>query len=455
MYVVIGGAGEVGYQIARILYKEGYNVAIIEKDIEKNDRSRSLDALVISGNAAAPSKLKEAGIESADIFISVTGSDETNILSCAKAKPAGCRTIARVNSLDYISEPISNRLRSYGVDVALCPDLITSKKMARLLTMPSLMDVDIFANGRVQIIEARVRRNSLMVGKKLKDIHLPPSTDIISIYRDNAIRLPENTHRLLPDDRVVFILTDSRQMIPLEQLLAGPQTRKNLGNNIERVMIIGATRIGISLAKYLEQRVKVILVDSDKEACKAASEQLSNSLVILGDGTDEGTLKEENIDTIDAFVATTSNEDTNMFSCLLGKEFGAKKTIALINRPKLKSMFENIGIDIAVSPRMITVNSALQHIYQSEMLALSILHGGEAKILEMKPRSNSKVIGRPLKKIKFPHNVKIAAIVRGTQVALPKGNEMIKPGDRFIIFSMTESVPKVDRLLTKSGFMRS
>jgi trk system potassium uptake protein TrkA len=450
MYAVIGGAGEVGYKISRNLYREGHNVAIIEDGESEASHAESLDALVISGNAASPRKLKEAGIDTADIYIAVTGRDEINILSCGAAKTKGVKTIARINNQDYIGEPITTKLARFGVDIGICPDLVTARKISRILTMPSLMDAEVFAGGRVQVVEARVKETSIMANKRLKELALPKHCNLLSIFRAGEVIIPHGGSKLQPDDRIVVATTDPRALILLSRMLNGKKGTTNQKSSIEKVMIVGATSIGINLARNLEKRCKTILIDEDEAVCREASERLASTIVINGNGTDEQLLVEEGIETVDAFVAATQHEDTNILSCLLGKEFGAKKAVALINRSGLKSMFEHIGIDVAIDPKMTTVAAILRHIYKSELLALSVLQGGDAKVMEMKINPKSKMIGRPIKKLNFPEGAVIAAVARGSDVMVPSGNDMLHPNDRLVVFAKTEAVPKVDALVTRT-----
>jgi len=452
MYAVIAGAGEVGENLAKALYKEGYNLAIIEKDPVAADEAEGLDALIVRGNAASPKKLAEAGIDTADVFLAVTGSDEVNLVSCAVAKTKGCKTIARINSLDYIDEPITDKLQPLGVDVAVCPELVAAIRMSRILTMPSLMDVEMFAGGKIQVVEARVKKGAKVAGKALKDVPLPKRCNVAAIFREGDIIIPHGNDILYPTDRVVLILADTKSMPSIEILFSGrPKGGRAPTKGIEKIMIIGATRIGIRLAKQMERRAEVILLDNDEDACRAASEQLSGTLVINGSGTDEVILTEEGIAEVDAFVATTHHEDTNILSSLLGKEYGAGKTIAIINKPELKSMLEHIGIDVALSPRLATVGSILQHTYRSEMLALSVFHDGEARVVEMKVAGKSKAVGKPLRKLRFPRGSLIGAIVRGENVIIPSGDDSIRVGDRLIIFARANVISKVEQMFTKTG----
>ncbi|MCD6461154.1 MAG: Trk system potassium transporter TrkA [Thermoplasmata archaeon] len=450
MYAVIAGAGEVGFHIARALYEEGYNLAVIEKDDKALAEAENLDALIIKGSAASPKKLKEAGIETADVFIGVTGSDEANIIGAAIAKSRGAKTIARINSSEYIDEPVSGKLANLGIDVAISPELVAATKMSRMMALPSLMDVESFSQGRVHVVEVRVKKFSRAAGKQIKDIPLPPQSNIVAILRGGEVVMPYGEDKLKINDRLLLALSSPHDLLRVEDLFY-PKTagREEEKRGVETVMIMGASRVGVHLARFIEKRAKVILLDSDEEACARASEQLSNTLVINGSGTEEEVLVEEGIDNVDAFVATTHHEDTNILSCLLAKEYGARKAVAIINRPELKSMFEHIGIDVAISPRLTTIGTILQHTYSTDILSMSVMFNGKARVLEMEVKSESKIVGKPLSKIHFPKYARVGAIVRKGEVRIPTGDDILMIGDKLVIFARSDSIQKVEKLFTR------
>lgn len=446
MYAVIGGAGEVGLHIAHSLYDEGYNLAIIDRDSKACEKAEALDALVVKGNAASLAKLEEAGIANAELFIGVTGSDEINMIASGIAHTRGCKTIARINSLDYIDEPIALKKFGFmGIDVAVCPELLAAIKMARMLTMPSLLDTDVFARGKIQIIESTVNAKSPVGGQTIKHIPLPPRCNLVAVFRREEVIIPRGTDRLVPGDRVVVALGDPRGMPEIKRLFGTGASAQSL-DMIEKIMVVGATRIGMHLARLLEKEVNIVLIDENEERCKIASERLLSSLVIHGSGTDEGVLLEEGISNVDAFLATTSSEEINILSCILAKQYGAKKTLALVDRPELKNMLEGIGIDIAVSPRLATVSGILQHVHRAEMLSLSVLHKGEARIVELKVSSESKIAGKKLKRTHFPKNTLVGAIVRNGNVIIPGGEDVVNIGDSLIVFARTDTIPNLVKL---------
>jgi len=443
MYVIVGGAGEVGYHVAEALCNEGHDVAVIEKEAEACERVDNLDALVVKGNAASPKTLSEAGVDKADMFIGVTGSDEINMLACAIAKTKGCKTICRINTLDYINEPVTTGYRDVGIDVAVCPDLVSAIKMSRMLLVPSMLDADIFAKGRVQVLESTIEKESSVAGKMIKDIEFPEACNIVAVFRNADVIIPHGDDILLPNDRIVAVLGEPN-LIPKMEEIVGSQKQVMKKDAVERVIIVGASRIGVHLARLLEGSVNVTLIEPSKEMCEASSEVLSKTTVIHGSETDKDVLVEEGVANVDAFIAANPSDEGNMLSCLLAKEYGAKKIIALINRPELKSVLEPVAM--TVNPHLVTISSVLQYARKSDLLSFKMLKEGEAQVLEFKVTNKSKIVSRKLKKAGFPSNSIVGAIVRDDMVIIPSGEDEIMAGDKLIVFARTESISRLERL---------
>ncbi len=449
--IVIAGSGKVGFHIASTLLKEGHNIIIIEQDKEAFQLAESLDALVITGNAASPKVLADAYISSADIFIGVTGSDEVNLLSCAIAKANGCKTIARVNGLDYMDEPISTtKFTDIGVDIAICPELVSAIKMINLLTISTFLDSNLFAQGKVQVMESRIEEDAPILGKPIKNIPFPKECNVVAIYRDADIMIPHGPDTFFPMDRVISILSDD-SVIPNLQRLFGVETSVVESKAIERVMIYGATRIGIHVAKHMSSRdMSVILIDEDAERCRSVSEILPKVLVIQGSATDKDVLVDEGVRDVDAFLSLTNSEETNVLAALMAKQYGAKQTIALVDRTEMKSMLEEVGIDLAVSPRLATVSAVLKYTHNPDVISISLMHSTEAQVVEMKVPSSSRLIGKKLKKVtEFRRNALLGAVVRKGRVIIPHGDFVFARGDRLVIFVMTSALRRIEALVTK------
>jgi trk system potassium uptake protein TrkA len=445
--VVIAGAGEVGYYVARSLYSEGYEVAIIEADAKAANRAESLDALVVRGNAAATRYLEEAGIREAENFIAVTKSDEVNMVACSIAKSYGVRTIARINHTDYIDRPVSlDKFKLLGIDVAICPDLVAAHKIVRILTSPpALMESDVFAKGKIKVVQVMPGETAPVLGEFIRDIYWPKGANLAAIFRKSDVIVPRGGDSIQAGDRVV-IVGDDKAIKETKELLG---IRGKLGEDapIQKVMIAGATRIGVNIAKLLERDVDVSLIEADRQLAEEASAHLSSTLVIQGEPTDRDLLMDEGVASVDSFIGATEAQGKNILSCFLAQKMGAHSTIALIDQLELVDLLYDVGIDLATSPRIATVNTILQYAHQSEdLVSLAVMQQGEARVLELIVHAKSKITGKPLRKIGMPSNSIIAAIVREGATIIPHGETTIDVGDTAVVFARTESIPKLKKL---------
>lgn len=448
MYVVVAGAGEVGYQVAHQLRLEGHDVALIDQDAAAVERARELDALVIQGHAASLESLEEANLKKADLFIGATGDDEANMIGCTIARSKGVPTIARLNDPAYLDETASTKYREIGIDIAVCPELVAAEKIANVLRAPALASAEIFVQGKLALVETKVGPEAPVAGRPIKDVPPPEGVNLVAILRDEHVIIPRGNDVLKPGDRVMLVVLTPEALRRAEAALGLESV--DTGGKVEKVAIAGATRLGMRLAGLLEEEVdRVILIDKDKAKCTEAFERLKRTLVIHGDATDVDLLDEEGITTADAFVGAGKPEEFNILACLILNRRGVKRTISLINQARLKPIVEDIGVNLAISVRQAVASSILKWTYEVETLDLAIVAGGEARAFEVKVRASSAIIGKPLKDIHFPEDSVVGAIVRGGDVFLPRGNDTIESGDRLVIFALHDAVLKVERLLQK------
>jgi trk/ktr system potassium uptake protein len=444
--VVIAGGGDVGFNLARTLSEEGHNITIIEKDDRETEKLEGLDILVVNGNAASPSVLQKAYINSADVFIAVTGKDEVNMAACAIAKNRGCKTFAKVNEEDYIDVPVSTEvLKDSGIDVAFCPELIASTNMANILSIPMLLDSPVFVKDRLRVLELRVDKNSKALGKEIKKIKFPKDINLVSIMRNEEILIPKGSMKIRANDRVLAVTTTERSEKPLDQLtkILGVPKRSDIRRSITKVMIAGASRIGYHLARILSEKdISVILLDEDRDRCIEISEKLPDVLVINGSPTDKELLKEEGISETDAFLAVTDKEEVNILTSLLARQYGAARSIGLVDRPDLKSILEEVGIDLIISPRSVMLSTILKYFHEDDFDSLATLNQGEVQILEVKVRDRSKAANRRLDSImRFKkRQMVIGAIFRGDIVLIPRGDTFIHPKDKLVLFTKSATL---------------
>lgn len=455
MYVVIAGAGQVGTQIAKILLEEGHSVAVIESDKKRLEAIESMDVLAVEGNAASPAKLREAGINSADLVVAATGSDETNIIVCVIGKSKGCKTVARLSNADYMKENAeTGRLDIFSIDMAVSPDMVTASQVSKMLLLPSLVESGELSQGQALIIELRLTETSGAVSRMPASLSLPRGVIIGSVARYGNVLQPDMAGAFKPDDRVILVLDSGELVTDVEKAFGVPAGQgKPVGERLEtgmhKLVIVGATRLGIQVASFLEQERVVVLIDRSQEKCTQATEVLASTLIICGDATDSELFMDEGIEDAGALVAATENAEYNMLCCLLAKKWGVGKTLAIVDDTEMRQLFEQVGVDVALSPRMMTVNTIIQHISGKHVSStLTTMQGSGAKVMEVLVKESLWVVGKEYGQLKFPKNSYIGSVIRRGKVIVPTNFDIVRAGDRMIIFVGQESLKKVEKMFS-------
>ncbi len=439
MKVIIIGAGEVGYELAESIRRKGHDVIIVDKNERACKRARTLDVKVIKGNGARPELLNSLDIEDGNYLFAVTDDNEANLVSCAVAKAAGCKTIARINGLEYISKPISRRFSKIGVDYVVSPELLIAKKISNIIVMPSAIDTNLFMGGKINVVEFKVLDNSNVEGKPLKRIRFPPRVNLGAILRGNDVLVPHGDTVLKEGDTLIVMSRGKK---------AGKQMLKLMGthrSDVHDVMIIGATDIGINVAMILEKRgIKVKLIDTSPSRARRAAELLKKVEVVEGDAREKSVLIEEGILRADAFAATTSSEEFNVLVSLLAKIYGVEKTIAVVRELGLKSLIETVGIDMAASPQLVTSRAMLRIARELNPLKAISFHGGDLYILETHISEDSPVVGKKLEDLSISDRCIIGAIIRNGRTIIPKGGTDIRAGDEMMVFVTKDDINNVE-----------
>lgn len=445
MYYVVCGAGQVGSQLAETLVREGHEVALIEKDREAFHKAQDLDVMRHEGSATDMRVLSEANVDKSDAFVAVTSDDETNMVAAALAKSLGARrTVARVNHPDYLDKPASTRFRRIGVDVAVCPDLVAAERIADALETPDLMHVDLFAEKRVHVMDMRVPEHAAGAGKAIKDLDIPSGVNLITVSQQGMTQVARGDVVIRPGARVLIAMLAPESVFDVERLFGRPQEMM-MTKPIKRLMIAGATRIGIHLARRSEKSRSVVIVDEDEERCRTATELLDKTLVIHGNATDRQVLVDEDAREMDAFVGAHPVEEYNIFSALLAKSLGVNRTVALINQANLRELVESLQIDLAVDPKRATVGTVLQNLHE-ETKEVVMTRGGEGQILEIEVVEESWIKGRDLQGAQLPRGTTVCAIARGDDVILPRGGDRFQVGDRVVVYARQDAVKKIEEL---------
>jgi len=440
--IIIIGAGKVGCQIAKTLSSENHDVVIIEKDDMKRQSAQdNLDVLTILGNGANVRTLEEAGIKQTDMIIAVTSSDEANMIACMTAKQFGVpQKIARIRNPEYLYANALSR-EKLGIDLTINPERATAKEIIKLLKSPiNVAQVQSFAGGKVQLFELKIEKGFPFINQQLKAITFKYPILVAAIFRNDKIIIPNGEERITAGDNL-YILIKKDYFAGLNEIF----NQKPL--NMQNVMILGGSRIGIQTALILAKLgINTKLIERDKERCEKIAEKLPHTLVINGDGTNIDLLKSEGIETIDGFVAVTGFDEDNLLVALLAKHLGTKKVIAKVDRTNYIPILEKIGVDAVVNPRMTTASAILRFIRKGKIISLTLLKEGEAEVIELIVSPYSKIINKPLKKANLPQNSIIGAIVRKDEVIIPHGNDIIQPEDKIIIFALSSDIKKIEKI---------
>ena len=459
MKIILLGAGQVGTSVAENLVSESNDITLVDTDADQLQAMRDrLDLRTVCGNAASPSVLKEAGAEDADLLIAVTQSDQTNLCACRIARTLFNlpTRIARLRSSDFVDHPELLDNENFAVDFSICPEQIVTDYIRRLIAFPEALQVLDFADGVLSLIGVRAFEGGPLVGHPIKALryHMPNvEVRIAAIYRQGEPIIPEGDTFIQPGDEV-FCLAASVHIRQVMRELA------RIDRPIRRIMIAGGGNIGLRLARSIERDYEVKILENGKRRAESIANDLSRTLVLRGDATDENLLENENIDEMDMFVALTNDEEDNIMSASLAKRMGARRTLALINRKSYVDLVQGGHIDIAISPAQTSIGSLLAHVRRGDVVAVHSLRRGAAEALEIiahGDEKNSKVVGRQIEQIRLPRGATIGAIVRevgkteekaGRQtVVMPHHDTVIEPEDHLIVFCTSKKlVRQVEKL---------
>lgn len=453
MKIIILGAGQVGRTAAQHLAREEANeVTVVDQDESLlRDLQDRLDIRTIHGHGSHPSILEAAGARQAEVLIALTNSDEINMVACqimATMFNKDAVRIARIRANEYTRyDPLfASEDRAFAVDVTLNPEQLVTENIARLIRYPGALQVLDFAEGKIRMVAARALRGGLLVGQKLRTLreHIP-NTDarVAAIYRGGQNIKPSGDTVIEHGDEVFFLATrkDIRAVMNEIQKVEAPA---------KRVVIAGGGNIGLRLAQKLESTNQVKLIERDTRRARRVSEQLGNTIVLTGDASDEELLLEENIDSADVFVAVTNAEEANILSAMLAKRLGAKKVMALINRPAYAELMESGNLDVAISPQMITIGGVLAHVRRGDVVQVHSLRRGAAEAIEAVAhgiQGEGRVIGRKIEDIPLPDGATIGAIARGDEVLMAHHDTVIQRDDHVILFlTDRRQVDAIERL---------
>jgi trk system potassium uptake protein TrkA len=446
MRILIAGGGEVAALIASRLIGEGNEVILIDQDGERcSELEDMLDAKIVHGNAASVLALRRAGLATADMLIAATNSDATNVLACLVAKVESDVRVKvarmRTHEVDHWRRIAAES--NLDIDLIIHPESDVSDRIMRVLNYPGVSDIIDFADGGARLFGMNVESGSWVAGKTLLELEQagPPDDSLIAmIFRGQQVFIPHGAERLRSGDHIYVMATRDN----LDDVInfMGLESRKTL----ERVFIVGGKQLGIRVAEILEQKnVHVKLFERDLDRCRKIAQILNKTIVIHGDGTDQSTLMEENVEGVDAFLTLTNHDEDNIIASLLARRLGVKKVVALINRLNYLPMVQRLGINTTVSPRLAAVDSILQYVRKGRVLSVTTFGAEEAEAIELIAAPGTIYVGRKLREIRFPRGAIVGAIARPDgEVVVPRGDSSIEAGDRVIFFALESVVSELE-----------
>ncbi|PQO24166.1 Trk system potassium transporter TrkA [Rhodobacteraceae bacterium WD3A24] len=454
MKIVICGAGQVGWQIARHLAGERNEVTVVDNNPNLVRRATdTLDVSGVVGFASHPDILDQAGAGDADMIIAATHSDEVNMVTCQVAHSVFkiTRKIARLRAQAYLQPVYSDLFRRehLPIDVVISPEREVAAATLQRLAAPAAFDTEYFLDGRAQLLGIVLEEDCPVLDtplRQLTDLFSTLRAVVVGVQRGRRLFAPEPRDQLFAGDRVyVFAHVDD---VERTLQIFGKTTVRQ-----ERVVIIGGGNVGLSVAKALEtqpRRVRAKMIEKDRARAEAAADALERTIVLHGDGMDAEILSEAGIARADAVLAVTDDDKTNMLASVRAKTTGCPMAIALINDPTLATLMGPLDIDAYINPRATTVSSILRHVRHGRVRAIYSIGDGEAEVIEAQVLSTSPIAGQAIREIDFPEGVLVGALVKHGKVVRPRGGTRIEVGDVVAIFALAADVPEVERLLQVS-----
>jgi len=447
MKILIVGAGQVGYFLCDRLSREGHAVTLVDQDEETIERVQDrLNVLGVTGNGASAEILEQAGIKDTDIFIAVTNMDEVNILACLLAREYQVKTrVARTKSIEYTDNKAILSKEKLGIDLLINPEDAVAEELSKLACNSQAFDVAEFAEGQILFQGLRIPPES-----PICDLTLAELGELRGIYRFVIVAISRGNDTIIPHgedciqagDRI-YVFAHKNELPAINYLL---QSEKKGDKLTHRAFILGGSRIGAQVAQSMENlEFNTKLIEKSESHCYKLAEQLNKTVVINAEGLDVQTLLDEGLEDADVFIAVTGNDQTNILTCLLAKQHSVRRTLALVSQPELLGLAADLGIDACVSPRMAAAGAILKFVRRGEIISLTAVEGSNSEVLEFEIKGDSGLTATPLSKLHFPRGAIIGAIVRGSSFEIPTGTSELAEGDRVVIFSLPESLQKVER----------
>ncbi len=444
MKIVIAGAGAVGFHLAELMSKENQDITLIDRDEEILAHANNyLDVLTIKGDATSTAIMDAAGVSSAQLFISVTTSEKTNLLLAILAKEVGAkRTIARITNSEYLEPRQRERFKKLGVDEIISPTQLAAKEILRLLKRASFTDLFEFEKGKLSVVGFTLDTTCPLINQSVEQINRSNEDFTfrgIALLRGEKTIIPRGDTILRKGDHL-YIATQKQQL---------DQARRFVGKQlqpIKKVMIVGGTPLAIETASLIQDKYRITVVLDDAKKETKCAELLSSGLIIHADPSNIDALREEGLEQTDAFIALTPNSETNIITSLTAEQLGVYKTIALVDNVNYTHISQHIGIDTLINKKLIAANSIFRFIRKGKVKAIASLHGVDAEIIEFVIHKSNRLLKHPIRDLHFPKQSIIAGVIRGEDSHLPDGDFCFELDDKVIVLALPEAIHQVEEI---------
>ncbi len=443
MRIVIAGAGEVGSHLAKMLSSEYHEITIIDVDAKKlEELSGMADLIAIEGDSTTFAVLKKASVRKADLYIAVCPEESSNIISATIAKHMGAKkTIARIDNNEYLEPNNKEIFIDMGIDYLFYPEKIAAEEVITLLGHTSTSEYVDFSGGKLSLVVFRIDSSSPLANKTLLEVtkdrkNLPYRT--VAISRDDQTIIPRGTDTFKEGD-YIYVIANQYTVKEVTDFSG----KANI--DINNLMILGGSRIGVHVAMRLENEVNVKLIDYNPDKAYKLAEILKKTLIINDDGRNTDAMVEEGLSNMDAFVAVTGRSETNILAAMLAKRLGVKKVIAEVENLNYINLAESMGIDTIINKKLITASNIFRFTMNTDVQAIKCLTGCDAEVLEFIVKPNSPATKSPIKELGFPHDAIIGGIVRGDNAFIATGGMEINAYDRVVVFALPAAISKIGR----------
>ncbi|MCL1938402.1 MAG: Trk system potassium transporter TrkA [Candidatus Azobacteroides sp.] len=440
MKIIIGGAGEVGTHLSKLLSQEDQDIVLMDVNDERLSFSNGLEIMTVQGSPTSINDLKIAGIKNADMFVAVTPEESTNMTACMLAHGLGVkRTIARVDNDEYLHPQNLDFFAKLGVDSLICPETLVAEEIISTLKQPWTRQWWEIANGKLVLIGVKVRENSPIVNKSLKELNNERRIyHIVAVKRERDTIIPHGSDQILPGDLVYFTVTQYN--VDEVKALTG-----KADIHIRNIIIMGGSRIALRVCERISSNVRVKILEMDKRKSYRLAEKVnSNVMVINGDGRDTDLLIQENIRKCDAFIALTDNSETNILACVAAKNFGVIKTIAEVENLDYIHMAEKLDVSSIINKKQIASSHIHRFLLQADVSTVKCLVFANAEVAELVARLESKITQKPVKNLNLPKDITLGGRIRDGKAEIISGDTQIEAGDHVLVFCLNTAMHKVE-----------